>query len=82
MVILLFCLMGLYYLSFGPACWLADRGCLSVSTVARAYQPLLEMAWRIPPAHAFLVWYGGIGARNEMIGSAIMSSAAIMENSR
>lgn len=81
MVIALFCLMAFYYLSYGPACWMVDRGVLPLLTVARAYRPLILLAGHVPPSERLLVWYGGIGARNESIGSAIAASAALMKNS-
>jgi hypothetical protein len=80
MVIVLFCLMGIYYLSFGPACWMVDRGVLPLLSVARSYRPLILVAQHVPPADRLLVWYAGLGARNESIGSAITASALLMKN--
>ena len=59
----LFPLPVLYVLSFGPACWLADRNVLDFNTVIRAY-PLLcpcvlyggDYVWS-----RAVCWYGKIG---------------------
>jgi hypothetical protein len=50
-----------YPLSFGPACWLVDRGYMPARTVAKAFRPVLQFpgnSWQWSAA----TWYAGIGA--------------------
>jgi hypothetical protein len=54
-----------YPLSFGPACWLADRGILPRATTARIFTPLLDG----PSEDSYgnhsnpLTWWADLGAR-------------------
>jgi hypothetical protein len=53
----------LYVASFGPACWLADRGWLPKKVVCMAFYPLALIAVRCPPkVAAVLIEYGGENA--------------------
>jgi hypothetical protein len=51
----------LYPLSFGPACWLADRDAVSLRSVASWYLPLLRTARNVPEARRVLLGYGCVG---------------------
>lgn len=62
-----------YPLSFGPACWLADRGILPRLATARIFAPLLENAlgkFESLPGDAHsnrpspLTWWADLGARS------------------
>jgi hypothetical protein len=52
----------LYVLSFGPACWLNERGYLSAGEMVDLYRPIISLASdeRLPPP---LEWYARLGAR-------------------
>jgi hypothetical protein len=54
----------LYVASFGPACWLADKGFVSGRKIEHAYRPIV--AWMLSPSlplHSLIsryaVWCGG-----------------------
>ena len=51
----------LYLASFGPACWLNERGVLGAAAVSAIYSPVLATAenGRLPKA---LDWYARLGA--------------------
>jgi hypothetical protein len=53
---------ALYAVSFGPACWLNERGYLSDWDVIDLYGPILKLESneRLPQPFA---WYAGLGAR-------------------
>jgi multisubunit Na+/H+ antiporter MnhB subunit len=53
-----------YPLSFGPACWLADKGVVSAIKIMRVYRPIV--AWMMSPTmplHSLIsryaIWCGG-----------------------
>ncbi len=50
----------LYVLSFGPACWLVDRGNARIEVVARVYRPFVRAAAAENGIGRFLKWYGGL----------------------
>src|SRR5262245_31438217 len=52
-----------YPLSFGPACWLADRGVLQFKTILRVYPPLYRSVWYKDDSlwSRALCWYGKVG---------------------
>ena len=48
-----------YPLSFGPACWLADRRVLPIHKTATVYRPILAAAYHGPAdIRRALQWYG------------------------
>ena len=61
-VALLISLPVLYVASFGPACWLVERGLLPVRGTALGYKPVLAAAYRARPAavQRALQWYGSV----------------------
>jgi hypothetical protein len=74
----------LYVLSFGPACWLADRGLLSMSRVSRWYRPLVRAAaYDWPIAGPALNWYGNLLALPTRFWTALsrMGELVILDDS-
>ena len=59
---LLVALPVLYVLSFGPACWLNERGFLGMNAVSSVYSPVLATAenGRLPK---IIEWYARLGAK-------------------
>jgi hypothetical protein len=54
--------------SFGPACWLADRGILSDAGVAYTFESQVRLAWAGPTIMKTpLSWYANVGARDPRI---------------
>src|SRR5690349_3405487 len=49
-----------YPLTFGPACWLVDRGNARIEVVARVYRPFVRAAAAENGIGHFLKWYGGL----------------------
>ena len=56
----------LYVLSFGPACWIAERVDSRVvyAAVSTAYRPIAWIANRSTRASAAALWYVGLGVRS------------------
>jgi hypothetical protein len=54
-----------YPASFGPACWLVERGTLPISGTATVYRPVLWMAICGKPdaARRAVLWYGSLATR-------------------
>jgi hypothetical protein len=54
-----------YPLSFGPACWAVDRGCLSATHAANAFAPIiwLQFKWGDSWIGAAVQRYAVLGAR-------------------
>jgi len=52
----------LYPISFGPACWMVERGFLPVHRTSMVYRPVLWVAVRGKPeaVRRALIWYGGL----------------------
>ena len=70
-ILSLLLMVGLYPLSFGPACWLQSRGWLDGGRLATIYQPILVAACDGPPdLQKLVLWYASLGAR-ENYGPAI-----------
>lgn len=72
-----------YVLSFGPACHLADQGCISVDSIRTAYRPVLfTAASRQAPCrqaiHGYAKWCGG----ESTIDSIILEELIEEVNSR
>jgi hypothetical protein len=61
-VALLIGLPVLYVASFGPACWLVERGVLPLRTTAMVFRPLLvaTVRGRPPIVPTALRWYAGL----------------------
>lgn len=56
--------VGLYPLSFGPACWLEHRGWIDRNSLATLYQPLLVVAHEHPhDLQKAVLWYAALGAK-------------------
>src|SRR5215469_3946082 len=53
----------LYVASFGPACWLFDRGLVPISLLHRAYFPAMRMS-ADGPVRPLLRAYVGFGCRH------------------
>lgn len=51
----------LYVLSFGPACWLVDRGHLAAGPAAFFYSPVMTVSRDLPHVETCLNWYGRFG---------------------
>jgi hypothetical protein len=62
-------LLVVYPLSFGPACWLADRQILPRVTIARIFSPLLDRPsdQYVAPHSNLLIWWANLGARRDGI---------------
>jgi hypothetical protein len=55
-----------YPLSFGPACWLADRDIVAYDAVYTLHSPLLRSAFdRESTVAPLLNWWADVGARRE-----------------
>src|SRR5262245_30934432 len=65
-VVALIGLPALYVASFGPACWMANRGAVDLRKVADVHEPLVRYANRFPAnwMSAAVKWYATIGAWN------------------
>jgi hypothetical protein len=50
-IVALVAVLVAYPLSLGPACWLADKGVVSVIEIKRTYRPLV--AWMLSPTLPF-----------------------------
>lgn len=54
----------LYPLSFGPACWLADRQLISTELLHRAYYPVFQWAMNEPrTVGRAAMWYAESGMK-------------------
>jgi hypothetical protein len=62
--LILFAVLSGYPLSFGPACWLNDRGILRMAVMSALYSPVLATAenGRLPKV---IDWYARLGARSD-----------------
>jgi hypothetical protein len=58
--------LAAYPLSFGPACWLADRNVVPYGAIYKIFSPFLDIAFhRESPIAPFLNWWADAGARRE-----------------
>lgn len=56
----------LYVVSFGPTCWMLDRGWIGYDTPIAVYRPLRKLFWHLPePAFNALKWWGAVGSDEE-----------------
>jgi hypothetical protein len=58
--VVLVVVLAAYPVSFGPACWLVNRHCLDIVTVARTYRPFVRMAAEEGAIASVLKWYGDL----------------------
>lgn len=65
------CVPVLYVLSFGPACWLANRGMLNHLRIADVYSPLVSYSghYLTNKTAAALRWYGTLFAEDQSDGT-------------
>lgn len=61
-----------YPLSFGPACWLADRGVVPIDAVFKGYAPIISAMREVKPVRSVFLWYAKSGSQNGSLISLIL----------
>jgi hypothetical protein len=61
-----------YPLSFGPACWMADRGLISLDALLSAYAPLVHTMRNSESVRSPFLWYAGIGCEKSSFTPLIL----------
>jgi hypothetical protein len=60
-----------YPLSFGPACWLSDRGNFDFYSIRPFYHSLRRQIWHCPRAIIqALCWWGNLGCESPMVAES------------